>query len=65
MIVKLVFTAFEFDDKHERDSVKNKLARLLVVPLGNALRRTPHFGVVDRRLATLKQVCYNALIAFS
>ena len=37
MTFKLVFTASLLDAQHEKDSVENKSARLLVVPLGKAL----------------------------
>ena len=42
MTIKLVFTASLLDTQHWRDSVKNKPARLLVVPLGKALTGFPH-----------------------
>ena len=48
MTLKLVLTSSPLDDQHERDSVENKLARLLVVALGKALNGIPHVGVVDR-----------------
>ena len=41
MTIKLVFTASLLDAEHERDSVKNKPASLLVVPLGKALSGIP------------------------
>ena len=41
MSLKLVFTASLLDAQHERDSEENKPARLLVVPLGKALRGIP------------------------
>ena len=41
MTLKLVFTAFLFDVQHLRDSVENKPASLLVVPLGRALNGIP------------------------
>ena len=65
MTLKLVFTAFLFDVQHYRDSVENKPASLLVVPLGKHLAGFPHLGVVDRWPATSKRVRYSALIAFS
>ena len=37
MTYKLVFTASLLDVQHLRDSVENKSASLLVVPLGKAL----------------------------
>ena len=37
MTLKLLFTASLLDAQHLRDSVENKPARLLVVPLGKAL----------------------------
>ena len=40
MTLKLVFTASLLDVQHERDSVKNKPASLLV-PLGKALSGIP------------------------
>ena len=39
--LKLVFTASLLDAQHYKDSVKNKLASLLVVPLGKALCGIP------------------------
>ena len=47
MTLKLVFAASLLDAQHLRDSVKNKPASLLVVPLGKALSGLPHLGVVD------------------
>ena len=44
MILKVVFTASLLDAQHQRDSVENKLASLLVLPLGKALSRIPPFG---------------------
>ena len=41
MTSKLVFTASVLDAQHERNSVKNKLASLLVVPLGKVLSGIP------------------------
>ena len=41
MTLKLVFTASLLDVQHLRDSVKNKPASLLVVPLGKALNGVP------------------------
>ena len=41
MTLKLVFTASLFDAQHKRDSVENKTASLLVVPLGKALSGIP------------------------
>ena len=41
--LKLVFTASLLDVQHLRDSVKNKPASLLVVPLGKALNGIPPF----------------------
>ena len=55
MTVKLVFTASLLDAQHQRDSVKNKPASLLVVPLGKALSGIPRLGVVDRWPATPKR----------
>ena len=43
MTLKLLFIASLRDAQHKKDSVENKPASLLVVPLG-----FPHFGVVDR-----------------
>ena len=37
MTLKLLFTSSLFDDQHYRDSVENKPATLLVVPLEKAL----------------------------
>ena len=55
MALKLVFTASLRDAQQYRDSVENKPASLLVVPLGKALSGIPHLGVVDRWLATPKR----------
>ena len=41
MTLILVFTAFLLDVQHLRDSVENKPASLLVVPLGKALSGIP------------------------
>ena len=49
MTIKLVFTASLLDAQHYRDSVENKPASILVVPLGKALY------VVDKWLATPKR----------
>ena len=55
MTLKLVFTASLLDVQHQRDSVKNKPASILVVPLGKTLSGIPHLGVVDRWPATPKR----------
>ena len=41
MTLKLVFTAPLLNAQHEKDSVENKPASLLVVPLGKALGGIP------------------------
>ena len=41
MTLKLVFTVSLLDAQHERDSVENKPASLLSVPLGKALSGIP------------------------
>ena len=41
MTLKLVFTASLLDAQHQRDSVENKPASSLVVPLGKALSGIP------------------------
>ena len=41
LTTKLVFTVSLLDAQHQRDSVKNKPANLLVVPLGKALGWIP------------------------
>ena len=64
LTLKLVFTASLLDDQHQRDSVKNKPASLLVVPLGKHLAGFPHLREIDRWLATPKRARYSALIAF-
>ena len=43
MTLKLVFTASLLDDQHLRDSVENKPASLLLVPLEKALSGIPPF----------------------
>ena len=40
-VEKLIFTAFLLDAQHKRDSVENKPASLLVVPLGKVLGGIP------------------------
>ena len=62
MTLRLVFTASLFDAQHERNSVKNKPASLLV-PWERRLAEFP-LGVVDRWSATPKRARYSALIAF-
>ena len=59
-----IHTASLLDAPHKSDSVENRPASLLVVPLGKALGEIPHLGVVDGRLATSKQACYSASITF-
>ena len=58
MTLRLIFTASLLDAQHQRDSVENKPASLLV-PLGKALSGIPppppRLGVVDRWLATPKR----------
>ena len=65
MTLKLVFATSLFDFQHGRNSVENKPASLLVVPLGKALSEIPHLGVVDRWLAIPKRARCSAMIAFS
>ena len=55
MTLNLVFTASLLDAQHLRDSVENKPASLLVVPLRKALSGIPPLGVVDRWQATPKR----------
>ena len=43
MTIKLVFTASLPDALHKKDSVKNKPASLVLVPLGKALYGIPLF----------------------
>ena len=43
MTLKSVFTASLLDAQHQKNSVKNKPASLLVVPLGKALSGIPPF----------------------
>ena len=43
MTLKLAFTVSLLDAQHSRDSVENKPASLLVVPLGKALSGIPPF----------------------
>ena len=52
------------DAQHEKDSVKNKPASLLV-PLRKALWGCSRHGAVDRELAIPKRACHSALIALS
>ena len=60
MILKLVSTASLPDAQHCRDSEENKLASLLVVPLGKARSEIP--PVIE---TAPKQAHYSASIAFS
>ena len=56
MTSKLVFMASLLDAQHLRDSVENKPANLLVVPLGRALSGIPPSGRgIDRWPATPKR----------
>ena len=64
MTFKLVFTASLLDAQHQRGSVKNKPASLLVVPLEKALSGIPPFWCGRQMLATVKRARYSALIAF-
>ena len=41
----MLFVVRLLDAQHQRDSVENKPASLLVVPLGKALSGIPHLGV--------------------
>ena len=52
MTVKLIFTASLLDARHYRDSVENKPASLLVVPLGKPLAVFPCRFVVGCRQRT-------------
>ena len=47
MTLKLVFSAYLLDAHHYRDSVENKPANSLYVPLGKALSGISRLGVVD------------------
>ena len=55
MTLKLVFTASLLDAQQQWDSVENKPASLLVVPLGKTLSGFPYLDVVDRWPATPKR----------
>ena len=48
MTVKLVLTASLLDPQHYRDSVDNKPASLLVVPVEKVLSGIPHLREADR-----------------
>ena len=50
--LKLVLTASLLDAQHQRDSVENKPASLLVVPLA---KEFPYLGLVDRWPVTPKR----------
>ena len=54
MTLKLVVTAFLFDAQHQKASLENKRASLLVSP-EKAFSGIPHLGVVDRWPATPKR----------
>ena len=65
MSLKLLFAVSLLDAQHQRDSVKNKLATLPAMSLGQTLNGIPHRRVVDKWLATPKRARYYAFIAFS
>ena len=46
----MVFTTYLLGAQHKRDSVENKLASLVVVPLGKQLKGCLHLYVADRLL---------------
>ena len=56
MTLTSVFTASLLDAQHQRDSVANKPASLLVEPLGKALKGISHLGVVTGCPVTPKRV---------
>ena len=64
LTVKLVFTAYLIDTQHEMDSVKNKLASSLIVPLEKVSGISPSSS--DEQVpGTFKRLRCSALIAFS
>ena len=65
MAIKLVFTAFLLDAQHYTDSVENKPASLLVVPLGKALGRIPPSWCGRQMAGNSSASSYSALIAFT
>ena len=65
MTIKLVFTASLLDVQHLRNSVGNKPASLLVVPLGKALNGIPPSWCDGQMAGNSKASSYCALIAFS
>ena len=65
MTVKLLFTASLFVAQHYGDSVDNKPASLLFVPLGKTLSGIPYFRMANRRPVTPNRAGYCASIALS
>ena len=65
MTLKLIFIASLFDVQHQRDSMENKPASLIVVPLRKALGGIPNLGVVDRWPATPKSNICNAATLYN
>ena len=65
MTLKLVFTAFLLDAQHYRNSVANKPASSLVVPLGKALSGFPSSWCGRQIAGNSYGSWYGALIAFS
>ena len=57
--VKLLFTASLLDAQHQKDSVENKPASLLVVMLRKTINGIPRLQVVDRQQATPKRASYS------
>ena len=56
--LKLVFTASFFDAYHQRDSVENKPASLLVL-LGKAISVIHHFKVIQYNDASVATIASN------
>ena len=65
MTLKLVFTASLLDDQHQTDSVENKPASLLAVPLERALNGIPLSWCGGQMAGNSQASSYSALIAFS
>ena len=64
MTLKLLFTASLLDAQHESDSVENKPASSLVVPLGKALSGIPSSWCGRLMAGNSKASSYSALITF-
>ena len=64
MTLKLVFTASLLDAQHQRDSVEDKPASLLAVPLGMALGVIPPSWCGRQMAGNSQASSYSVMIAF-